>query len=109
MERFFQIIGKYDELTIYQLLARVDINFAFSLPLNVFCDLIRKLDEEKRKEEIRNQWTAMLPFMSAGFLKYMSFNDYFDQCTGKNIDLRPDEEILDDAKEIRKQIKGKEA
>lgn len=66
----------------------------------------RKAKEEILKEHIRDQWTAMLPFMAANILKYMSFSDYYDQVSGKNFDLRPDSEILEEVQMIRKEIEG---
>lgn len=58
--------------------------------------------EMERKEQIRKQWTAMLPLMSIQYLQYMSFDDYYQRCTGANIDLRPTEEILADIEETHR-------
>lgn len=76
------------------------------LPLTWLDLLNRKASEEIQKEHIRDQWTAMLPFMAANILKYMSFSDYYDQVSGKNFDLRPDSEILEEVQMIRKEIEG---
>lgn len=60
---------------------------------------------ETRKEEAREQWIAMLPMMASKMLKFMSFEEYYDQVSGRNIDLRPDEEILAEVEAIRKEMK----
>lgn len=36
----------------------------------------------------------------------MSFEDYYDQATGANIDLRPAKEILAEVEEVRREING---
>ena len=48
----------------------------------------------------------MLPWMAAKILKFQPFQEYFDQVSGANYDLRPDEEILAEVAEIRKEMKG---
>ena len=47
----------------------------------------------------------MLPMMASKVLKFMSFEEYYDQVSGRNIDLRPDEEILAEVEAIRKEMK----
>lgn len=65
----------------------------------------RKAKEEIEKEQIRAQWTAMLPMMSANILKYMTWEDYYDQASGRDIDLRPASEILAEVQQIREDMK----
>ena len=48
----------------------------------------------------------MLPFMSLKLLKFVSFDDYYGQISGRDFDLRPDEEIIAEVEEIRKQLQG---
>ena len=50
--------------------------------------------EKIQEEKIRQQWIAVLPFMHLKQLKYMSFKDYYEACTGANIDWRPAKEII---------------
>ena len=65
----------------------------------------RKAKEEIEKEQIRAQWTAMLQMMSANILKYMTWEDYYDQASGRDIDLRPASEILAEVQQIREDMK----
>ena len=62
--------------------------------------------EAERRAEAREQWCSMLPFMSLKLLKFVSFDDYYGQISGRDFDLRPDEEILAEVEEIRKQLQG---
>lgn len=50
------------------------------------------------------QWVAYLPHMTKE--NFVSFHDYLDQVTGKNIDTRPAEVILKELDELEKQMKG---
>jgi hypothetical protein len=63
--------------------------------------------ELERKEQIRRQWTAMLPLMSIQYLKYMPFEEYCEQCTGANIDIRSNEEIIADIEETHRRAHEK--
>lgn len=69
-------------------------------------ELYSRICEEGRRKEAREQWVAMLPWMAAKILKFKPFQEYFDQVSGANFDLRPDEEILAEVAEIRKEMKG---
>lgn len=65
----------------------------------------RKAIEGNKRKEAREQWIAMLPLMAEKRIEYMSFEAYYDQVSGKSIDTRPDEEILEEVYEIRKMMK----
>ena len=67
-----------------------------------FIEFVLKAKEEERKEKVKKQWTAMLPLMSIQYLKYMPFEEYYEKCTGTNVDLRSTEEILADIEETHK-------
>ena len=67
-----------------------------------FIEFVLKAKEEERKEQVKKQWTAMLPLMSIQYLKYMPFEEYYEKCTGTNVDLRSTEEILADIEETHK-------
>lgn len=67
-----------------------------------FLVFILKAKEEEQREQIRKQWTAMLPLMSIQYLKYVSFEKYYEQCTGADIDMRPTEEIIAEIEEAHK-------
>lgn len=46
----------------------------------------------------------MLPYMSLEMLKFISFDDYYNQATGGDLDMRPAAEILAEAQEIRRKL-----
>lgn len=50
--------------------------------------------EQQNMEIYRAQYNALLPYMYLQYLKFMPFNEYVDRITGRNIDLRPAEEII---------------
>lgn len=60
--------------------------------------------EKEAEKRFHSQWVTMLPFMSMKMLKYMSFEEYKAKVTGKNIDLRPDAEILAEVEEIERKF-----
>ena len=75
-----------------------NVEYWLHLPVEKFEELYKLALEKEREDRIRSQWVAMLPLMSIGYLKYMPFEDYYDQCTGRNVDTRPAEEIIAEIK-----------
>ena len=73
-----------------------DAAYLMSLPFGEFCELALYARKKDQEEEIRQQWVSILPFMYMKRLRYMSFQDYFDGCTGATIDRRPAQEIIDE-------------
>lgn len=69
------------------------LDFMKELSIEGLCRLIILAIEGESKENHRREWLALLPNMVT-FGKYMSFDDYYDRVTGKNIDMRPAEEII---------------
>lgn len=103
MEGFFQLIAVDSEIEVYDLLYHrygciPDIGFA---PL---CCLIEKAKEENKREELYRAWLAHIPAMQNGSIPMQSFKEYYDHCTGKDIDTRPEEEILAEVRAIRKEM-----
>lgn len=63
--------------------------------------LCQKAIEKERDDRIFLQWIAQLPALAlAG--KKMSMQEYKDQVTGANIDMRPISEIMAELDEIEK-------
>jgi hypothetical protein len=73
-----------------------DMSFLMNLPFEEFLEIIIHASKEMQKSEIHDQWVALLPFMYVKWLKFMPFNEYFDACTGANIDMRPKEQVIDE-------------
>lgn len=78
---------------------RMDVGKFFQFVLNA--------KEMERREQVQKQWTAMLPLMSIQYLKYMPFEEYYDKCSGRNIDMRSNEEIMADIEETHRQANMK--
>lgn len=98
MGKFFQVIGGFDQVGLTDLLLRRyhDMNYVLSLPFSDFCELAIVASKNMEEERLRAQWNALLPFMAIKWLKWMPFDEYVDGCTGRNIDTRPKEEIIDE-------------
>lgn len=59
-----------------------------------FCEMVSVGKEKEQNDRFFQQWIQFLVPMSKQELKYISFENYVEQCTGKNIDLRPAEDII---------------
>lgn len=60
-----------------------------------FVNIAKKKEEEERQYQ---QWCAMLP----SFKEYKSFEWLKDTISGNSVDMRPEEEIIEDIKEIHR-------
>lgn len=95
MEKFFYIGCQVDEVKLIDLLLRRYHTLEFTKVIGVesFLRLVLVAIEGDIRDKHREEYLALLPKMvEVG--KYMTFDDYFDKATGRNIDLRPTEEIL---------------
>lgn len=70
-----------------------------------FIKFILCAKEQERKEQIRKQWTTMLPYMSLQMLQYIPFEQYYEKCTGANIDMRSTDEIIAEIEETHRRAK----
>lgn len=66
--------------------------------------LMKLAAEKDTEEKIFRQWLAILPTMYAGVVKFVSFEDFKSKLTGSDIDTRPAEEILAEAREAEKWV-----
>lgn len=74
-----------------------------------FLEFVLRAKEEECREQIKKQWTAMLPLMSIKYLKYIPLEEYYEKCTGANIDMRSAEEIITDIEETHRKAFGDES
>lgn len=104
MEKFFLIGCQVNEIEIKELLLRRYGRFNFpEMKFNDFIDFLILAIKEDKKDKVRGEYCAMLPIlMRIG--KYMTFEQYYDEVTGANIDWRPSEEILKEAEEIQARL-----
>ena len=102
MEKFFYICISFDnEIEIKELILKryANSDYIFNMELMEFLEFIKYAKEEQRKERYKAEYNAILPYMHVGYLKIMSFKDYYDKCTGANIDMRSNEEIIKELEE----------
>lgn len=69
------------------------MEFMKEIEVESFIRLVLVAIEGEVRERHREEYLALLPKM-IDLGKYMTFEDYYDKATGRNIDLRPTEEIL---------------
>lgn len=70
-----------------------------------FAEFLILAIKQEQKEQIKQQYLALLPsFVLTG--KYMSFETFFDKVTGANIDMRSNEEILQEGEAIRERFEN---
>lgn len=107
MEEFFRLGCQVDEVKLIGLVLRRyhTLDVLEVLSLEQFVKLVLMALEEESKEKYRAEWLSLLPCMI--FTNhYMTFEQYYDIVTGKNIDLRPVDEII--AEIDRKHAEAKE-
>lgn len=83
------------------------VDFVFGLDIVDGCALINKAVEEERREKYHRQYCAILPVMLKAD-KYTPFEEFYDSMTGKNLDMRPAEEIIAEAQKIEREMLKKE-
>jgi hypothetical protein len=71
-----------------------------------FCDFVEYAHDKEIEERYKAEWNALYPFMITKMMKYVSFKEYKDMCTGANIDTRPADEIIAEIEELHKSTKG---
>jgi len=103
VEKFFSvIIADYSEIDLLEFLHRRynNVDLIMKMDIKSFCQFVKTGREKERDEMIRKQWVSMLPYMSMQQIKYMSFEQYRDQCLGKNIDTRSADEIINELENL---------
>lgn len=109
MARFFSVVSWTDEEP--EIIDKLASRYGWTpaeireLDLVTLPKMLRKCIEAERRQEAREQWVALLPLMVRKEAKYISFEDYYEQTTGRNIDMRTDEEILAEVEEVRRQLR----
>lgn len=104
MEKFFQTCSGLDEAELIDLLLHRYGNLDYIM----HCDIetaqgIIAIAKEKEKEQRHFlQWVVQLPNMTKE--TFVSFEDYCDRVTGRNIDTRPVWECMQEIEEIKKQF-----
>lgn len=76
------------------------MDYILQMEVETFIEMIEIAMEKEQEEIAHKQWCSMLPFMSLGMLEYISFQEYFEKLSGKNVDLRPASEIIAEIEEL---------
>lgn len=75
-----------------------------SLPFGDGLQLLQRAMEKEQDGRIFLQWAVQLPFMDPQHP--VPYRDYKDRVTGKNLDLRPAREIIDELIEVERELTG---
>ena len=105
MEKFFLIGSQVDEIELKELLLRRygQYKFIMEMRFDEFIDFVALAIKNENKDKAYKEYLALLPsLIRVG--KYMTFDKFYDEITGKNLDFRPAEEILRESEEIEKRL-----
>ena len=109
MEGFFRLCSQFDsERQVIELLLRrySNIDYILNMDFVDFCEFVEYAQDKEKEEGYKAEWNALYPFMIIKVMKYVSFKEYVDICTGANIDTRPAGEIIAEIEELHKNAKG---
>ena len=102
MEEFFWACGRFDEIGLKDLLLRNYSDMDYILKMQG-ADLIRLVKTAKGREEeekFRQQWLTLFPYMNMKILEFIPLSSYIENCTGKNIDTRPAQVVIQEILEL---------
>jgi len=104
VEKFFFIGCQVDEIELKELMLRRYGRYDFpEMKFGEYIDFIVLAINNDRKEKIREEYLVLLPyFVQSG--NYMSFDNFYEQATGSNIDWRSTEEIMKEVEEIKERF-----
>lgn len=102
MGRFFQESQgfKYEAVIDLFLHRYNGSDYLLSMPYKDCAVMLRYGQDQERESRIFAQWVMHLPHMSFKEIQYISFEEYRDKVTGKNIDLRSNEDIIREIEQL---------
>lgn len=105
MEKFFQTCNGIDEEEIIDLLLHRygNLEYIMQSDIETAMRIIEKAKEKEKENRFFLQWVVQLPNMSKE--NFVSFEQYIDRVTGRNIDSRPVAECMAEIEEIKKKFK----
>lgn len=105
MEKFFQTCNGIDEEEIIDLLLHRygNLEYIMQSDIETAMRIIEKAKEKEKENRLFLQWVVQLPNM--GKENFVSFEQYIDRVTGRNIDSRPVAECMAEIEEIKKKFK----
>lgn len=104
MEKFFRSCSGIDEEEIIDLLLHRYGNLEYIMQSDIETAerIIAKAREKEKENRYFLQWVVQLPNMSKE--NFVSFDEYVDRVTGRNIDNRPVYECMAEIEEIKKKF-----
>lgn len=106
MEEFFLIGSQVNEIEIKELLLRRYGRYDFpDMKFEEFIDFIVLAITMDRQDKVREEYLVLLPMLIKGG-HYMTFDKFYEEATGSNIDWRPSEDILKEAEQIQERFKN---
>lgn len=76
------------------------------LSVEQFARLVLVALESEVEEKRRQEWIALIPSMVAA-QHFLSFEEYYDTVTGRNVDMRPVEVIMEEIDRKHAEAKAK--
>lgn len=106
MEKFFLIGSQVNEIEIKELLLHRYGRYNFpEMNFEEFVDFLVLAIKKDRQDKVREEYLVLLPMLIKGG-HYMTFDKFYDEATGANIDWRASEDILKEAEEIQERFKN---
>ena len=104
MERFFRICSTIDQEEIIDLLLHRygSLEYIMQSDIDLSMRIIQKAKDKEQEQRYFMQWVVQLPDMTDE--TYISFDNYMDRVTGRNIDNRPIAECMQEIEEIKKKF-----
>ena len=104
MEKFFRTCSGIDEEEIIDLLLHRygNLEYIMQSDIETAGRIIAKAREKEKENRYFLQWVVQLPNMSKE--NFVSFDEYVDRVTGRNIDNRPVYECMAEIEEIKKKF-----
>lgn len=102
--KFFQTCSGIDEEEIIDLLLHRygNLDYIMRLDIDTAQRVISKAREKEKENRFFLQWVVQLPHMTKE--SYVSFDEYFDKVTGRNIDKRSVADCMAEIEEIKKKF-----
>lgn len=105
MEKFFLIGCQINEIELKELLYRRYHRIDFDMDFWEFIEFVSLAIELDKKDKVEKLYLTLLPRLIE-VDKFMTFDQFYDEVTGKNFDFRPAEEILRESEEIEKRLRN---
>lgn len=104
MEKFFQTCNGIDEEEIIDLLLHRygNLEYIMQSDIETAMRIVDKAMEKEKENRYFLQWVVQLPNMNKE--SFVSFDEYVDRVTGRNVDNRPVYECMEELEEIKKKF-----